>query len=113
MSRPWRVRYAGAKYHLTVRGNGRAAVFLARDDYERFMEQLDAALEADGVVLYAYVLMPNHYHLFVETPMGNVHRFMQRLNTAYGMYVRFKHGGRGTVSRGVTGRSWWLGIAIS
>jgi len=85
------VRYAGAKYHLTVRGNGRAALFLEPGDYERFMEQLDAALEADGVVLFAYVLMPNHYHLFVETPMGNVHRFMQRLNTAYGMYFRFKH----------------------
>ncbi len=53
MPRPWRVRYAGAKYHLTVRGNGRAGVFLAPDDYARFMEQLDAALEADGIVLYA------------------------------------------------------------
>ena len=27
MPRPWRLRYAGAKYHLTVRGNGREAVF--------------------------------------------------------------------------------------
>jgi hypothetical protein len=43
-----------------VRENGRAAVFLEPGDYERFLEQLDAALEADGVVLYAYVLMPNH-----------------------------------------------------
>jgi hypothetical protein len=36
-----------------VRGNGRAAVFLYPGDYERFLEQLDTALEADGVVLYA------------------------------------------------------------
>lgn len=91
MARHWRIRYAGAKYHLTARGNGRDVVFLERDDYERFLEQLTVAMEKDEVVLYAYVLMPNHYHLFVETPLGNVQRFMQRLNTAYSMYFRFKH----------------------
>ena len=91
-------------------------MFLAPADYARFTEQLDAALEADGVVLYAYVLMPNHYHLFVETPMGNVHRFMQRLNTAYGMYFRFKHGRPGHCFQGrygaklVAGDSYILGL---
>ena len=116
MARPWRVRYAGAKYHLTVRGSGRAAVFRAPDDYARFLEQLDAALEADGVVLYAYVLLPNHYHLFVETPLGNVQRFMQRLNTAYGMYFRFKHGRPGHCFQGrygaklVAGDRYILGL---
>lgn len=79
------------------------AVFLSADDYARFMEQLDAALEADGVVLYACVLMPNHYHLFAETPMGNVQRLMQRLNTAYGMYFRFKHGRAGHCFQGRCG----------
>jgi hypothetical protein len=48
-------------------------------------------VEKDGVQLFAYVLMPNHYHLFVETPHGNIQRFMQRLNTAYSMYHRYKH----------------------
>jgi REP element-mobilizing transposase RayT len=91
MARHWRIRYAGAKYHLTGRGNGREVVFVTTHDYERFLAQLAAALAADEVVLYAYVLMPNHYHLFVETPLGNVQRFMQRLNTAYGMYFRYKH----------------------
>jgi REP element-mobilizing transposase RayT len=85
------MRFAGAKYHLTVRGNGRERVFFGDEDYTRFLEQLDAALATDEVILYAYVLMPNHYHLFVETPLGNVQRFMQRLNTAYGMYFRYKH----------------------
>ena len=52
---------------------------------------MDEAREKDQVILYAYVLMPNHFHLFVETPLGNIQRFMQRLSTAYGMYHRFKH----------------------
>lgn len=91
MARPWRIRYSGAKYHVTSRGNGRQRIFLEKDDYLRFLEQLGSALEKDEVILYAYVLMPNHYHFFVETPLGNIQRFMQRLNTAYSMYFRYKH----------------------
>jgi len=91
MPRPWRLRFAGAKYHLTQRGNGAQAVFLSAADYERFLEQLDHCLKANEVTLYAYCLMPNHYHLLVETPLGNVQRFMQRLNTAYAMYFRYRY----------------------
>lgn len=90
MSRPWRIRYAGAKYHVTVRGNGKQVIFHNADYYSRFLDQLADALKKDGVILYAYALMPNHYHLFIETPYGNIQRFMQRLNTAYSMYHRYK-----------------------
>jgi REP element-mobilizing transposase RayT len=83
--------FAGAKYHLTQRGNGGQEVFLDPADRERFLDQLDHCLAANKVILYAYCLMPNHYHLFVETPEGNVQRFMQRLNTAYAMYFRYRH----------------------
>jgi REP element-mobilizing transposase RayT len=75
---------------VTVRGNARDIIFHAPEDYRRFLSQLASALERDQVILYAYVLMPNHAHLVVETPMGNISRFMQRLNTAYGMYRRYK-----------------------
>ena len=91
MPRPWRLRFAGAKYHLTQRGNGGAEVYLCRRDRERFLDQLDHSLEKNQVKLYAYCLMANHYHLFVETPLGNLQRFMQNLNTAYAMYYRYKH----------------------
>ena len=91
MPRPWRIRYAGAKYHVTSRGNGREAIFLGEQDCERFLEQLDSAVDQDNVILYAYVLMPNHFHLLIETPRGNIQKFMQRINTAYSMYFRYKH----------------------
>ncbi len=54
----------------------------------------------DGVILYAWVLMSNHYHLLIETPRGNVSAFMHRLNTAYGMYYRYKHRRPGHVLHG-------------
>lgn len=100
MARPWRIRYAGAKYHITVRGNGRQEIFHDPEDYQRFLMQLSEALEKDEVILYTYVLMLNHYHLFIETPLGNVQRFMQRINTAYSMYHRYKHASPGHCFQG-------------
>jgi len=91
MPRTWRIRFVGARYHVTSRGNGREKVFYSDQDRERFLEQLDAALAADNVILYAYCLMPNHFHLLVETPWGNINRFMHRLNTSYSMYFRYKN----------------------
>lgn len=63
---------------------------LGEEDPRRFREQLGEAVARDGVVLYAWALMPNHYHLLVETPRANLAGFMQRLNTAYAMYFRHK-----------------------
>jgi REP element-mobilizing transposase RayT len=63
---------------------------LCQSDYLRFLDQLAAALDADGVILYSYALLSNHIHLHLETPNGNLPRFMQRLTTAYGMYFRYK-----------------------
>ncbi|MBN1269394.1 MAG: transposase [Kiritimatiellae bacterium] len=111
-----RKQFPGAKYHITVRGNGRRTIFVWDEDRRRFRSQLDESLDQYGVVLYAYVLMSNHYHLLIETPRGNVSRFMQRLNTAYGMYFRNKHRRPGHVLQGrygaklVEGDEYLLGV---
>jgi hypothetical protein len=59
------------------------AIFLDDADRKRFLSQLRDCLKNYRVVLYAYVLMPNHYHLLVRTAHPNLARFMQRLNTSY------------------------------
>ncbi len=91
MPRPPRKQFEGALYHVTSRGNGRAQIFFADADHERFLSQLRDCLETHQVILYAYVLMPNHYHLLVRTPLANLARFMQRLNTSYALYSRYRH----------------------
>lgn len=91
MPRQLRKRFPGAKYHVMNRGNGRQRVFYDENDYSRFFNQLTYALETDSVTLYAYCLMPNHFHLFVETPHANIDEFMRRLCTAYGLYFRYRH----------------------
>ena len=59
MPRLPRVNYPNAVYHVTARGNGRATIFFEDTDRHRFLRQLCDSLEADSVLLYAYVLMDN------------------------------------------------------
>jgi putative transposase len=91
MARHLRLEYEGAIYHITARGNERTDIFSEDRDNERFLEKLGELVESHHVRLYAYVLMTNHYHLLIETPRGNLSRFMQQLNTSYTMYYNVKH----------------------
>ncbi len=91
MPRPPRLEFDGALYHLISRGNGRARIFLADHDRLRFLRQLRDNLQTYDVLLYAYVLMDNHYHLLAKTNRANLSRFMQRLNTSYALYFRYRH----------------------
>jgi putative transposase len=100
MPRPPRVDFADSVYHVTSRGNGRADIFLSDDDRRWFLGQLAHHLQLTGVVLYAYVLMDNHFHLLVRTPRANLSAFMQRLLTAYALYARYKHRRPGHVFQG-------------
>jgi REP element-mobilizing transposase RayT len=91
MPRPPRIDFANALYHVTCRGNGRARIFLTDADRLRFLRQLRDNVQTAAVRLYAFVLMDNHFHLLVRTPRANLSRFMQRLNTGYALYARYKH----------------------
>lgn len=90
MARPLRIEYPGAFYHVTSRGNERKAVFKSRRDREQFITYLESATERYGAVIHVYCLMDNHYHLLVETPLGNLSKIMQHLNSAYTLYFNTK-----------------------
>ena len=83
MARPLRVQFPNAVYHVTCRGNERKDIFLDNHDRKRFLELLQKSLEIYQVILYAYVLMRNHFHLLVETPLGNLSEFMRHFNITY------------------------------
>jgi len=100
MPRPPRIDFPDALYHVTSRGNGRADIFWNDQDRQRFVGQLAHHLQLAGVVLYAYVLMDNHFHLLLRTPRANLSQFMQRLLTAYALYARYKHRRPGHVFQG-------------
>jgi putative transposase len=100
MPRLPRIELADAVYHVMSRGNARKVIFLVDADRERFLRQLDHNLLTYDVVLYGYVLMPNHYHLLLRTRRPNLSRFMQRLGTSYALYFRYKHQAPGHVLQG-------------
>ncbi|OOP55479.1 MAG: hypothetical protein AYP45_14635 [Candidatus Brocadia carolinensis] len=70
MARPLRIQYENALYHVTCRGNERKAIF--RDDHDKslFLELLNDGLKTYHINLYCYVLMDNHFHLLLETPLA-------------------------------------------
>ena len=80
MTRPLRLEYPGALYHLTARGNARQDIYLTDEDRERFLLLLGREVAQQGWQCYAYCLMSNHYHLLIETPEGNLVAGMRRLN---------------------------------
>ena len=100
MPRPPRIDFPDAVYHVTTRGNGRAEIFWSDEDRQRFLGQLSHHLQMAGVVLYAFVLMDNHFHGLVRTPRANLSAFRQGLLTAYALYARYKHRRPGHVFQG-------------
>lgn len=91
MSRPLRLEYPGALYHITARGNAQAAIFLSDADREMFLSGLGEAVERFGWLCHAYCLMDNHYHLLIETPEGNLSRGMRQLNGVYTQRFNREH----------------------
>jgi len=83
MSRPLRIQYPDAYYHVTCRGNEQRAIFLNSEDQKEFFRLLSRSLEIFSVRLLAYALMPNHFHLLVCTPKGNLSEFMRHFNISY------------------------------
>jgi putative transposase len=78
--------------HLVARGNRGQAVFTAQDDVDRFLALLDEAVGRLAWRCLAYCLMPNHYHVVVETPGTNVSTGMHRLNGSYAQWFNRRHG---------------------
>ncbi|PYK97732.1 MAG: transposase [Verrucomicrobia bacterium] len=83
MARKLRVEYAGAIYHVMNRGDRREPIFKDDTDRQRFVETLGEACAKTGWQVHAYVLMPNHFHLVVETPKPNLVAGMKWLMGTY------------------------------
>ncbi len=91
MSRPLRLEFAGALYHLTARGDRRERIFLDDQDRLLFIDLLAKEVRQHRWLLYAFCLMDNHYHLLVETPEPNLVRGMRRLNGVYTQAFNRRH----------------------
>ena len=91
MSRPLRIEYPGAVYHITARANGRQQLFTSTEDASYFIKLLAREIAQQRWICYAYCLLEDHYHLAIETPEANLGRGMGRLNMAYSQWFGRQH----------------------
>ena len=97
MSRPLRFQFSGGVYHVTSRGNDRRIVFRDDHDRRRFLELLEHVSTRFDWEIFAYCLMNNHYHLFLETPEASLARGMRDLNGPYAQSFNRRYGTVGHV----------------
>lgn len=100
MTRPLRLEFPGAFYHIVNRGNAQGKIFLNNRDREKFLEYLRDSVDRFSLIVHAYCLMDNHYHLIVETPEANISRALQWLNVSYAVYFNKKRNRIGHVFQG-------------
>lgn len=100
MSRPLRLEIAGGWYHVMNRGLRRHVTFTDDEDHALFLDTLSQACRMFGVKVGAYCLMPNHYHLLLNTPNANLSRFMRHVNGVYTQRFNRKNGKDGPLFRG-------------
>ena len=97
MARPLRLLAENGHYHVTSRSWDRSALF--RDDEHRleFLDRLSMTVERFDWRCLAYCLMVNHFHLLILTPLANLDRGMQRLNSGYAQWFNRQGNRRGPV----------------
>lgn len=78
-------------FHVTARGNAREAIFRDGIDFAEFERQLFKVRDMFLWVLHAYCLMPNHYHLIVETSRQGLSTGMHRLNGHYAAWFNDRY----------------------
>jgi REP element-mobilizing transposase RayT len=100
MSRPLRIEFPGAVYHVTARGDRREPIFLDDEDRQLLLDLLAQALERFDARALAYCLMGNHYHAVLCTRQPNLSALMRHVNGVFTQRVNRRHGKVGHVFQG-------------
>jgi REP element-mobilizing transposase RayT len=95
MARAGRLDAPGVAHHVVMRGIERRRIFRGDEDRLDFLARLDRLLPEEGWSCFAWVLMPNHVHLVIQSAEGGLSRLMARLNTGYARGFNLRHGRSG------------------
>lgn len=99
MPRGPRIAYENAFFHVFNRGLNKQKIFLDSSDYHKFLRRLEELKTNNHFdhAVYSYVLMPNHFHLLIQTKKIPISKIMTSLLTSYSMYFNRKYKRVGTL----------------
>lgn len=86
-----RLNVSGGTYHVTTRGNDRAAIVRNDIDRRAFVRQLASVAEEHRWKILSYCLMNNHYHLLVQTTAPNLSQGMRQLNGVFAQWFNRRY----------------------
>ena len=99
MPRSSRESSEGSCHHVFNRGISRRPIFDGEIDRRLFLSLLAGQVEQGRLVLHAYCLLDNHYHLLVETPTGELDIAMREITRPYVRIFNRAHKRDGTLFR--------------
>jgi len=100
MTRPLRIEFPNALYHITSRGDRRENIYDDDVDREVFLDILGNVVTDYNWLCHGYCLMDNHYHLIIETLDGNLSKGMRQLNGMFTQATNRRHSRTGHLFQG-------------
>lgn len=91
MSRPLRLEFEGALYHVTSRGDRREPIYEDDTDRQAWLAIFEQGLVRFDATAFAYCLMGNHYHAVLQTHRPNLSRLMRHVNGIYTQTYNRRH----------------------
>ena len=100
MSRPLRIEFPGAVYHVTSRGDRRESIFEDDADRRALLAVVALGLTRFDAQMLAYCLMGNHYHFVLHTRAANLSQLMRHINGVYTQSFNRRHAKVGHLFQG-------------
>lgn len=91
MPRQARIDAPGALHHVIARGNEKRKIFSDKSDRQQFLARFGDILSKTHTTCYAWALLPNHFHLLLQTGAVPIATVMRRLLTGYAIYFNRRH----------------------
>ena len=83
MPRLARLDAPGVLHHVMGRGIEKKEIFLNETDRHDFISRLAKLAEDESMAVYAWALLPNHFHLLIKTKKRPLSSSMRKLLTGY------------------------------